>query len=881
MTTATPVQLGPVGTYLTNLIAKIVGDEAQRPIVWFDPKGEYDQFLPGLDIDGLTVLRFEDTFFGLRHEADNYMQQSWPKLLLYVPMAADDTSNALLEFTAAGTTLAPGLPGERNTRLAVVTRRAFQSVMPEEELNKLVSDVEAGKLGLTEIENLSDLQPSVPGVIYKATQPPEIALAFATRPDMDAELVERKALGDVGQLLSLRYGLRTDQTSPTDLRRQLSTAALLSDLVASLSDKSRSAIRLTLPKITAEHSQRLHQLVIEWRNRMELRESYKAAAAQVEEEAGIRTLQFPSGALDEVQTFRTLEARLQAGVERRLVDSWSSQIATETLALVDRRLQVFWSAWPDLFPEVRPRWQLIRLALLTLQAADGVEEALKIAGQGPQQMLRAYTEGRDGEMPWCDLDTAHRRMEQAYHNFHSFDEQGDHAILANLLHRARGRYMEIAAKLAETFLHAWDTADLAALGRPQAQVFTQYVTPALGTGKTAYVLVDAMRFEIARESLSLMSSDRNPTLEYVIGTAPTITPVGMAALMPLAQDGVGLQLSGKTLSPSVAGTPLANREARMGFLQANVDKRVAIAKLEDLIPAPTKALAAKLRGAELVVVTSQEIDQLAEQDNLRQAHRHMDSMIQDVGQLIDKLVSLGCMTVIVTADHGYIFGEELDVGAKIDSPRAAEASLHRRVWIGHGGASSEYYMLTKLSKLGVESDLSIAVPWGMGAFKAPGARAYFHGGLSPQELVVPVLVLRPEAAAPAAAGAIEWKLTPSSSKLSSAFFAVTVAGTSSGLLGVESPRVRLEIRQKGNEASISRVMGASYGLDEASGAIQLKASADDQREVENNNVMVEVKSKPESDAVVVVLSDAVTGLVLKRSEEIPVAMQDWGGDKWL
>jgi hypothetical protein len=93
--------------------------------------------------------------------------------------------------------------------------------------------------------------------------------------------------------------------------------------------------------------------------------------------------------------------------------------------------------------------------------------------------------------------------------------------------------------------------------------------------------------------------------------------------------------------------------------------------------------------------------------------------------------------------------------------------------------------------------------------------------------------------------------------------------------------VRLEVRQKGKEDPISRVTGASYGLDDASGTIQLKASASDQREVENNNVMVEVTSKPDADAVVVVLSDAVTGIVLKRTGEIPVAMQDWGGDKWL
>ena len=50
------------------------------------------------------------------------------------------------------------------------------------------------------------------------------------------------------------------------------------------------------------------------------------------------------------------------------------------------------------------------------------------------------------------------------------------------------------------------------------------------------------------------------------------------------------------------------------------------------------------------------------------------------------------------------------------------------------------------------SDLDLIVPRGLAVFRAGGSKQFFHGGLSPQELVVPVIVVDTEQApAPTAA----------------------------------------------------------------------------------------------------------------------------------
>src|SRR5262249_41113199 len=166
------------------------------------------------------------------------------------------------------------------------------------------------------------------------------------------------------------------------------------------------------------------------------------------------------------------------------------------------------------------------------------------------------------------------------------------------------------------------------------------------------------------------------------------------------------------------------------------------------------------QGAELVLITSQEIDELCEQDNLTQARRQMDGVLNDLRRGFRVLAELGVQTIILAADHGHLFGEEVSEDMKIDAPGGDTADLHRRVWVGHGGAADDSYLRAPLKVFGVDSDLDVATPWGFACFRSKGgARAYFHGGLSPQELIIPVVTMRPRAGAHAPApGSVGWQL---------------------------------------------------------------------------------------------------------------------------
>ena len=67
-------------------------------------------------------------------------------------------------------------------------------------------------------------------------------------------------------------------------------------------------------------------------------------------------------------------------------------------------------------------------------------------------------------------------------------------------------------------------------------------------------------------------------------------------------------------------------------------------------------------------VTSQEIDSISEGDTITLARRMMDDILHDLRRACRVLTECSVKTIIFTADHGYLFGEEFGSDMKIDPP---------------------------------------------------------------------------------------------------------------------------------------------------------------------------------------------------------------------
>jgi len=70
--------------------------------------------------------------------------------------------------------------------------------------------------------------------------------------------------------------------------------------------------------------------------------------------------------------------------------------------------------------------------------------------------------------------------------------------------------------------------------------------------KVAYVLVDALRYEMAADLVEGLGREFSFVLSPILGQLPSITPIGMASLMPNAENGLSLEKSAGKLHNTVS-----------------------------------------------------------------------------------------------------------------------------------------------------------------------------------------------------------------------------------------------------------------------------------------------------------------------------------------
>ncbi len=864
-------------TLLNILRAQI---KAHGAVVWYDADEAYAACVADLspaDLNAEAIHRYtpERGFLHLRHALEPLWgpAESAPRVLIYVPLAQAATDNALIEYEKGGVVLRPHQqPPERNTALAYVARQALESVFPPARREEIVAQVAEGKLSLSELDDLAEKGAQAGqgtlSVIFDTDHPAEIALRFLTSPALDDELAARQAVGDLARLLRGLLGVTFSTDHGSDgLRAQVARRVLLTDFIVALGDHVPSAltsVHLAEQRVAREAAVAVAE---SWRSRRDLVASYRDWAARIATEIGVGALPLNLEALFQSTTFRPVEQRLQEAVETQL-----TQRATQ--ALLKRAQARQMTFWPQVDPLLKTRWDLIVDAGQVLIEAARIRAAIKRSTWPAETLVARYAYGEHDD-PWCALDSVQRRMERDYHTF-EFDLQ-QHDRLIQLVAKARQTYAEAVNHLTRRFIDAYEQA---AFHLPnilqQADIYRDVVTPErLQHGRVAYVLVDALRFEMARELSQAHLKDQEDwqvELRAALATPPTVTNVGMTALLPGAERGLVLSQEKRGLTPSLAESTdgyLYLRERRMTYIAKQTSGVFVEAKLQELAPLSDVRLSETLQTADLALITSTEdIDGLCE-SNPTVARRVLDEVFVQLRRGLKTLFKHGFQSVVITADHGYLFGEGLIAGEPMDPPGGRTALLKRRVWVGKGGAALPGCLRVPLSDFGLTSDLELVTPRNLAVFKVRGgSKLYFHGGLTMQEVLIPVLTVRSGSPqVPSDEVEIDWTLTPGSRTISTRFVSVSIKGHTTQLLPLEPPLVRVEVRA--DDKLISTPVAATYGFNEATKDVTLKIQSENKYTLAENTVTLMITEEPDVATADVYLLNAETGVTLARLEEIP------------
>jgi len=821
----------------------------KRPVViWYDPARAFERFVERLELEGVRVARFRDSYFRLRYETkDLYSQYGngrWdelPRLLVYVPRARlPERSDVLLGMAKAGAVF--------EQTLEAVAQQALQSVYAPSELDELLAHE---RLTLEDLDRLSE-----PGagrgiipLIFDTTAPHEIVARYLAEPAMESDLEEKGALPALVRLLSASFGFPPEGVNGhEDLKRRLARHLLLNEFLDSLKEGVEVPVLARVARPAApQQVEACRRAAAYLRDYEPSREAYINFARQVEAEYGLRSAGLRAADIGHGDTFPLAVEAALATIEELV----AAGRADEALRLWEERKSSFWVKYDEL---LGIRWQAAGLALKLVLEARRVEGEVRSRKLTPEAFVRLYAQGGGEAGGWWRADQLHRQLEARVTGVE------DELALDGLLRSAREAHRRACQLLAERFSaaiveHGFDFGRLGS----QADIFCSEIMPRLPAEPVAYFLVDALRYEMGMELHDLLGEAAERAIRPAVAVPPTITQIGMAALLPGAEKGLGVVESGNGAAAQVGERVLSTSAERMAFLRTALGDAFVEMPLDDLLSMRPKTLAARVAGKRLIVVRSQEIDSIGEQGSVHLARQVMSQLLPNLCGAMRALARAGVARFIVTADHGFLLGEELSEAMKVDPPGGHTVELHRRCWIGRGGAASDHYLRFRAPDLGLGGDLEFAFPRGLGAFKVPGGnQVYFHGALSLQELVIPVLTLRlPPPSAPEKDDTYALRLA--GERVTNRIFTVTVRYDQGTLLSPPERRVRCVGVVGGKEAAFAAT--AVYGYDPASQEIVLRAN-------EENHITLVMQGVEGSGTMVLQLVDALTGAVL-ASRQVP------------
>lgn len=734
--------MNPLAQQIASQLERYLTD--RRVVVWYDSRREWLPVFADLStgrttfgdletgaVASLTVgslatsiACFRGSYLGVRLIAEPITCGDIPQpLILYLPGETSDEDNSVLaEMELGGKCWSP--------HLKAVARAVLKPFYVDGKIDELLdvanltySDVVGW---LEQVEEHAAGHGSMLRLVFPGVESSAGILAeWLTHPEHDTAIRAKNAAGELYSQLTNRLGVAVSQDDSVIKARERTWRYLLvNEFRADLHGPVPSGISLFPAPATENQLKAVRQVLTTLRG--DHSEEYRGAADRVETELQLRQAGVNAADFGAVDTFRFEEQALLGWCDKLLaLGRYDEALAVER----DRSS----SFWVDNDLTRKAQWSVCeRLAELGTKVARIENELGKFSGSATS-WVEAYSQPGG----WWEMDQVHRQLETLVAGLE------DEPELSASLNVIRQRYEVALQKMAVGFSSAlqqakWHIADVMA----QTSVYPEVVS--YGGGPVAYFLVDAMRYEMAQALASQLGSTAAVQVHTATAALPTITKIGMAALLPGSSESFNIGDEKGKVGARVGGSFLPDWPARKKYWKARIPDMLEL-DLSAVLTSTPKKLEAKIGSAPVLLVRSGEIDELGESGQNHIARQVMATVLGNLVSAVRKLARAGLSRFVLTADHGYQFVAERGDEMKTENPGGQQVELHRRCWIGRGGQNPPGTIRVSSADLGYEGNLEFVFPTGLGIFKSGGDLAYHHGGLSLQELVIPVVTIRMEA----------------------------------------------------------------------------------------------------------------------------------------
>ena len=697
-------------------------------LVVYDPEQRYRQLCRDMASDRCRVIDASESSIVSRAEAIEALgclgRHEIEQLLIYVPAVKpledeDKQRDPFALYGACGAVFPDG-DGDSFLSICLVAKAEYSTQIRsvfEQDSNPDFAVINAigGGVGWPHLRATLQVE-SARDILFSLLVP---------SPAQQQALGENDAwVGEAKELLksNINLTLKTRSKAWSTIADELWRFVLFSEFVHDLPGQLPDALA-NVPKASEAAKPLIEDICERLRSDRRTQPTYIERAEAVEKELDLKAICDGAVDLGEKDTFPFEErAFLYQAIEALKQDD------TDTpRQILLRHNQSVWTGKG----ECQAQWDLLRAALALVESCQDHERVLADYSQSMEMLIEFYI------AQFRRVDGLHREFEQAVSDYDWQDTQG---LMQPLQLQVRRQYGRLAEKVQGIF-----TRHLPGVGWPisgymaNTEVFDKLVAPRLSQSgnKVAYIMVDALRYELGVELEQQLAEDGKVRLITAMAQLPSITLVGMASLLPGADSGLTLKRIDNKLVPMIQDQEVKTVVQRMELIRKRYGERFQEGRLEDFVRNRFKIE----DGIELLVLRSVEIDSHFE-NQPDTAPSEIVSALKRIRVAINKLKKDGFSEVVIATDHGFFMNTNREAGGTCSKPAGDWLMVHERCLLGDGATDKNHYELA-CEKAGIRSDMAKrAGPLTMASYRA--GMFYYHGGASLQECVVPVLTMKLE-----------------------------------------------------------------------------------------------------------------------------------------
>lgn len=719
-----------------------------RIVLWRDEDGEFEEMLPGLELEGVELRRVDDIpMLALKTEIE-LERPGQPFLLYEMGPRPDPEEDWLLDIRLYAETFA----ADRSTMILRELGLMQQSLRDHIAARaKFFASKErlARAARFIEPDDTEDaIDRALMASLLKADQTDLFTVVRALLHTLDAddleavpaswEEFEKYALSEsFWRMMQETFGYREDEPSLKTLLMRL----MVTDFARGIDGPCPAALaHLVLPKSGAANAV---VCMGQWRDSAQFHGSYDSLSSVIADlvKLGEHLGDMEIEQLRDARTFLPSEKFIASRLRDRVIETADAINVDAVRDIAIRRQNGYWanSKLPSTADAPRAALSQVYVALVAASSFFDLRNHYSdgFAHSNPKTFFDAYVD---------ELF----RFDQLYRHFceaADFAEAAGWDILKSLRERIEDVYGKwylagLALRWGEQLeggglLNSWHLSGTGA----QQDFFKRYVQPRLDEADDRRVFViisDAFRFESARELTDELNGRYRFTASLVpqLGVLPSYTALGMASLLPHQE--LSYDANGAVLIDGRPTSGLVNRQKILDSVDGiavDAEKFLAMNKLDGR---------EFIKPYRVVYIYHDQIDKTADRGNEDKTFSAVRTSIDELGSLVSRIVNnLNGNYVLVTADHGFLFQESAptatDKNPIADKPAGTVVSK-KRYLIGkslpdHPGA---YHGATSITA-GAAGDMEFWVPRGTNRFHFVGGSRFVHGGAMPQEIAVPVV----------------------------------------------------------------------------------------------------------------------------------------------